>query len=75
MPGCGRTTGLQIDHVDGWAITRRTHLDWLCAGVGNHHHNKTHHGYTLTGPPGHRTWHPPPAIATARDAGVLVDTG
>jgi hypothetical protein len=63
VPGCGRTTRLEIDHVQDWAVTRRTHvdhLDWLCAGVGGHHSRKTHDGWTLTGPPGNRTWHPPP---------------
>lgn len=58
VPGCGTTTRLEIDHLDGWAITRRTHidqLDWLC----HHHHNqKTNHSYRLAGPPGNRTWHP-----------------
>ena len=59
VPGCGTTNGLEIDHVDGWAITRRTELDqldWLCH---HHHDQKTHRSYHLQGPPGHRTWHPP----------------
>ncbi len=59
VPGCGTTTRLEIDHVDGWAITRRTHLhhlDWLCH---DHHNQKTNHSYRLQGPPGNRTWHPP----------------
>ena len=59
VPGCGTTNGLEIDHVDGWAITRRTHidqLDWLCH---HHHDQKTHRSYHLGGPPGRRTWHPP----------------
>jgi hypothetical protein len=59
VPGCGTTQRLEIDHVDGWAITRRTHidqLDWLCH---HHHQQKTHHSWHLAGPPGNRTWHPP----------------
>ena len=59
VPGCGTFHHLEIDHVDGWAITRRTHidqLDWLCH---HHHDQKTHRSYRLAGPPGHRTWHPP----------------
>lgn len=59
VPGCGTTTRLEIDHVDGWAITRRTHidqLDWLCHF---HHGQKTTYSYRLDGPPGNRTWHPP----------------
>jgi hypothetical protein len=62
VPGCARTTRLEIDHVDGWAITRRTHIDqlaWLCGGARGHHHQKTHDGYRLTGPPGGRRWRPP----------------
>ena len=59
VPGCGIVHGLEIDHVDGWAITRKTrveHLDWLCHF---HHGQKTHKSYRLEGPPGNRTWHPP----------------
>ena len=59
VPGCGAVHHLEIDHVDGWALTRRTHidhLDWLCR---HHHRQKTHHSYRLEGPPGNRTWHPP----------------
>ena len=59
VPGCGTTNGLEVDHVDGWALTRRTHidqLDWLCH---HHHDQKTRRSYRLAGPPGQRTWHPP----------------
>ena len=59
VPGCGVVHHLQIDHVDGWTLTRRTQLDqldWLCRF---HHRQKTHHSYHLAGPPGQRTWHPP----------------
>ena len=68
VPGCGAVHHLEIDHVDGWALTRRTHidqLDWLCR---HHHRQKTHDSYRLAGPPGRRTWHqpdrePPPATS------------
>jgi hypothetical protein len=59
VPGCGVRHNLEIDHRTGWVITRCTKLDdlvWLCKW---HHHQKTHDGYQLTGPPGHRTWHKP----------------
>jgi hypothetical protein len=59
VPGCSATHGLEIDHVTGWTTTHTTRLDdlmWLCA---HHHDQKTHHGARVTGPPGHRTWHPP----------------
>jgi hypothetical protein len=60
VPGCDIDWGLEIDHITGWALTKTTTLDdlgWLC---GHHHDQKTHHGYRLTGPPGNRTWIPPP---------------
>jgi hypothetical protein len=63
VPGCDIDWGLEIDHITGWALTKTTTLDdlgWLC---GHHHYQKTHHGYRLTGPPGRRTWVPPPARA------------
>lgn len=66
VPGCGTVHRLEIDHVDGWAITRRTHvdqLDWLCRF---HHSQKTHQSYRLAGPPGNRTWHPPDRTEAAR---------
>jgi hypothetical protein len=58
VPGCGATYGLQIDHVDDWAVTRRTVLDdlaWLCV---HHHRLKTRRQFDLSGPPGNRTWTP-----------------
>ena len=70
VPGCDIDFGLEIDHTTPWALTRTTtldHLAWLCS---HHHRQKTHAGYRITGPPGHRTWtaphgtttrdHPPP---------------
>lgn len=68
VPGCGATHGLEIDHVTGWSLTKTTQLDdlvWLCR---HHHDQKTHRGARLTGPPGARTWHPPPPGTPARGA-------
>jgi hypothetical protein len=65
VPECSATHGLEIDHLTGWTNTHTTELDdlvWLCA---HHHDQKTHRGARLTGPPGTRTWHPPPPNATA----------
>ena len=65
VPECTATHGLEIDHVTGWTATHTTELDdlvWLCA---HHHDHKTHRGACLTGPPGTRTWHPPPPKAGA----------
>ncbi len=59
VPGCGSRFRLEIDHITGWAVTQTTELhdlDWLCH---HHHHQKTHCGYRITGPPGRRTWHHP----------------
>jgi hypothetical protein len=70
VPGCTATHGLEIDHVTGWTVTRTTRLDdlmWLC---GHHHDQKTHRGARLTGPPGARTWHPPPPKAQPAFAGA-----
>jgi hypothetical protein len=71
VPGCDATHGLEIDHVTGWTATHTTELDdlvWLC---GHHHDQKTHRGARLTGPPGTRTWHPPPGRAEP----TYADTG
>ena len=69
VPGCGATYGLQIDHVDEWAVTRRTVLDalaWLCV---HHHRLKTHRQFDLSGPPGNRTWTPARTRASPARAG------
>jgi hypothetical protein len=66
VPGCSATHGLQIDHITGWTLTHTTQLDdlmWLCR---HHHDHKTHRGATITGPPGNRTWHPPPPKTQAK---------
>ena len=66
VPACDIDWGLEIDHTTGWALTRTTTLDdlaWLCA---HHHDQKTHRGYRLTGPPGHRTWTAPHRMPTRK---------
>jgi hypothetical protein len=77
VPGCDVNWGLEIDHVEDWALTGVTRLDDLAWHCRHHHDQKTHHGHRLAGPPGHRTWtapdgrhrrdHPPP---TERDGGA-----
>src|SRR5215210_2027454 len=49
VPGCGITKGLEIDHVDGWALTRTTTLDRLARLCRWHHHLKTYCGHRLEG--------------------------
>ncbi len=55
VPGCTVITGLEIDHVDGWAVTRTTTLERLARLCRWHHHLKTHCGYRLDGCAGN--WH------------------
>lgn len=57
VPGCGISTGLEIDHVDPWALTHTTRLDRIARLCAHHHHLKTYEGWTLTGSPG--AWHFP----------------
>ena len=59
VPGCGATSHLEIDHVDDWALTRRTVLDQLMWACPHHHRQKTLGGYRITGPPGARMWTAP----------------
>ena len=47
---------LEIDHVDGWALTKVTTLDRLARLCRWHHHLKTYGGYRLEGGPGARRW-------------------
>ena len=63
IDGCHTTQGLEIDHVDGWAITGTTTLDRLAHLCHHHHALKTHHGHHLTGTPGH--WQQSQALEAA----------
>lgn len=47
VPGCGTTTGLQIDHVADWHLTFRTHIDRLARLCRHHHRLKTVGAATL----------------------------
>jgi len=49
VPGCATVKGLEIDHVDGWALTRTTTLERLARLCRWHHHLKTYCGYRLDG--------------------------
>ena len=63
-PHCDRTDGLELHHMKAWSPTRQTtviDLAWLCA---HDHDLVTHHGHTLTGPEGNRTWTTPDATTT-----------
>ncbi len=52
VAGCGISTGLEIDHVDGFALTRTTTVERLARLCRWHHHLKTYCGYRLEGSPG-----------------------
>jgi hypothetical protein len=49
VPGCAVANGLEIDHIDGWALTRTTTLERLARLCRWHHYLKTHCGYRLDG--------------------------
>jgi hypothetical protein len=59
VPGCAMARGLEIDHVDGWALTRTTTVDRLARLCRWHHHLKTYCGYRLDGSAGHWRLVPP----------------
>lgn len=56
VEGCSVRHHLEIDHVDGWALTRVTTLDRLARLCAWHHHLKTYGGYRLEGGPGRWRW-------------------
>ncbi|MEN3313930.1 MAG: hypothetical protein V7605_164 [Acidimicrobiaceae bacterium] len=59
VPGCAVANGLEIDHVDGWALTRTTTLERLARLCRWHHYLKTHCGYRLDGRAGDWRLTPP----------------
>jgi hypothetical protein len=74
VPGCGRTFGLEYDHLVEFAKGGPTSLDNLARLCGPHHAMKTHKGYRLSGGPGHWVWQappPPPPAAAAAVAAVV----
>jgi hypothetical protein len=56
VEGCSVRHHLEIDHVDGWALTKVTTLDRLARLCRWHHHLKTYGGYRLEGRPGAWRW-------------------
>ena len=51
---CGSTFRVEIDHVEGWALTHETRLDDLSLKCWHCHDRKTRLGLRETGPPGNR---------------------
>ena len=58
-PGCNTTHGLEIDHTHDHALGGETSMANLTRLCHHDHQLKTHHGWTLTGPPDNRLFQPP----------------
>ncbi len=56
VEGCSVRHHLEIDHVDGWALTKVTVLDRLARLCRWHHHLKTYCVYRLEGTVGAWRW-------------------
>jgi hypothetical protein len=67
VPGCSVRHNLELDHISGWSITKRTALDDLAWECSHHHYLKTHCGYRLEGPPGNRRWINPHGVTVTAD--------
>ncbi|MGD0594416.1 MAG: HNH endonuclease signature motif containing protein [Acidimicrobiales bacterium] len=59
VPGCGRTFGLEYDHIVEFAKGGPTTLENLCRLCAPHHAMKTHKSYRISGGPGHWRWTAP----------------
>lgn len=74
VPGCGRTFGLEYDHIVEVANGGATSLENLCRLCGPHHAMKTHKGYRISGSPGNWQWTAPgagrPEVGRGEGAGV-----
>jgi hypothetical protein len=66
VPGCGRTFGLEYDHIVEFARGGPTTVGNLARLCGPHHAMKTHRGYRIRGGPGHWEWVAP----AGRDEGA-----
>jgi Domain of unknown function (DUF222)/HNH endonuclease len=82
VPGCGATTGLEIDHVVPFADGGPTELDNLALLCHHHHFLKTFEGWTLKRIPDekestHARWRfePPPAFGQEPGLGIDTDEG
>lgn len=56
VDGCHVREHLEIDHVDGWAVTKTTTLERLARLCRFHHQLKTYCGYRVDGRPGEWRW-------------------
>ncbi len=60
IQGCDEPARLEVDHLEGWAKTRKTELDDLDFKCDHHHYLKTYKGWREAGEPGARRLEPPP---------------
>ncbi|WP_436795465.1 DUF222 domain-containing protein [Actinospongicola halichondriae] len=72
IDGCGSTHHLEIDHVTGWTLTRKTELDDLCWLCPHHHRIKTRKRLRLVGPIGARRYAPPDPMTNDPPPGVSI---
>ena len=56
IPGCGATTGLEIDHDHEVQFGGPSDIANASLKCWNDHQEKTHHGKRLIGPPDRRAW-------------------
>jgi hypothetical protein len=61
VPGCGRTFGLEYDHIVEFAKGGPTTMENLCRLCRPHHALKTRRGYRIRGGPGSWQWLAPAA--------------
>ncbi len=68
VPGCGVSRHLEIDHRDGWALTRRTELSALARVCAYHHRLKTYEGWSYQGGSGRWRWIAPDGTVVTDEA-------
>ena len=64
-----RASADEIDHVDGWALTRETTIDRLARLCHVHHYMKSYENWTLTGHPANWQWNAPSQSTDTTDHG------
>jgi len=82
VPGCGVTSGLEIDHVVPFSQGGPTELDNLALLCHHHHFLKTFDGWVLTRAPGSTrdgpckwSFEPPPVFGQEPDLGIDTPEG
>ena len=75
VEGCGATSQLEMDHVEGFSLTRQTRLDDLAWWCHHDQDRKTYEDLVLAGPVGRRRLVPRagPADEAHHDESALAD--